>query len=182
VQHPEGEARDGRLVRVGADVRTWLPPRRDYVVTFAFPPCTNLARSGARWMKGKGIRGLIDGLELVERCRAICEWTEAPYLLENPVGTLSSYWRKPDYLFDPCDFDGYLPPDQQGADAYTKRTCLWTGGGFVMPPARRSEPALISPIWYAAPGDDRGDRRSVTPMGFARAVFGANQPAREHVA
>ena len=53
VQHPPGvEIRDypdsGRLVTVGADVLTWLPPRRDYLFVAAFPPCTDLAVSGAR--------------------------------------------------------------------------------------------------------------------------------------
>lgn len=41
------------LVRVGTDVRDWLPPRMDYVMAFAFPPCTHLAVSGARWFRKK---------------------------------------------------------------------------------------------------------------------------------
>src|SRR5262245_22406092 len=48
----------GNLVTVGADVRTWLPPRREYAAVFAFPPCTHLAVSGARWFQEKGIGAL----------------------------------------------------------------------------------------------------------------------------
>ena len=58
-------------------------------------------------------------------------------MLENPVGVLSSYWRKPDHTFDPCDYGGYLNP---AGDAYTKKTCLWTGGGFIMPKKKPVEP------------------------------------------
>jgi hypothetical protein len=98
----------------------------DLTFVAAFPPCTNLAVSGARWFKDKGLQGLIDGLEIVEACRKLCENSGAPYCLENPVSSLSTYWRKPDYKFDPWEFARYAPePD---ADAYTKRTCLWTGG------------------------------------------------------
>jgi hypothetical protein len=169
-QHEPGEHRDGNLVRVGADVCDWLPPRRDYLATFAFPPCTNLAVSGARWFRDKGISGLLDGLRVVEACRRICEWTDAPWMLENPVSTISTYWRKPDHLFDPCDFAG-LSDD---SEAYTKRTCLWVGGGFTMPRRSPVEPTLGSKMHYLPPSDERADLRSITPMGFARAVFLAN--------
>lgn len=176
IQHPHGEHRNGKLVRVGADVMTWLPPRRDYLAAFAFPPCTNLASSGARWFKAKGLAGLADGIRLVERCWRILEWTGAPCALENPVGTLATYWREPDYTFDPHEYAGFL--EDPSVEAYTKRTCLWTGGGFVMPGRRPVEASLGSKMHLLPPSDDRADLRSVTPMGFAKAVFAANTPRR----
>lgn len=169
-QHEHGVHRDGNLVRVGADVERWLPPLAKYRIVFAFPPCTNLAISGARWFPAKGLTGLADGLRTVEATRDICEWTGAPWMLENPVGTLASYWRKPDHTFDPCDFGGWVDGDR-----YTKRTCLWVGGGFLFPPPHPVEPTLGSKMHVVAPSDDRGDLRSVTPAGFARAVFEANE-------
>lgn len=172
MQHPEGMHRDGRLVRVGCDVTQWLPPLAEYRIAFGFPPCTNLANSGARWFKDKGLAGLASGLAVVEAVADRCEWTGAPWMLENPMGTLSTYWRKPDHAFDPCDFGGWV---DGGGDAYTKRTCLWTGGGFVMPPPRPVEPVLGSYMHRLPPTADRGDLRSVTPAGFARAVFEANE-------
>lgn len=123
LQHPSGITKDGNLVLVGGDILEWLPPRRDYAIVFAFPPCTNLAVSGARWFTDKGLAGLSSAISLVEKCRDICEWSGAPYMIENPVGTLSTYWRKPDHSFDPCDYGGWEPGDN-----YTKKTCLWTGG------------------------------------------------------
>lgn len=171
IQHPKGETVEGRLTKVGADLSNWLPPLDDYAAVFAFPPCTHLAGSGARWFKQKGLSALIEGLTLVEMARRVAEWSGAPYMIENPSGTLSTYWRKPDHIFDPCDYGGYLP---NGGDAYTKRTCLWTGGGFVMPERRTVEPTEGSKMHFLPPGPDRADLRSVTPEGFARAVYAAN--------
>lgn len=173
IQHEPGAERDGNLVHIGADVTTWLPPLRRYTAAVAVPPCTHLAISGARWFQDKGLGALIEGLTVVERCRQICEWSGAPYLIENPVGTLSSYWRKPDHMFDPFEYGGWVDGDD-----YTKRTCLWTGGGFVMPPKHAVEPTQGSKMHLMAPGPDRADRRSETPMGFALAVFHANQQER----
>lgn len=43
-----------------------------------------------------------------------------------------------------------------------------------MPPKRPVEPTQGSLMHLMSPSDDRADRRSATPMGFARAVFEAN--------
>ena len=170
-KHPFGICRDGNLVRVGTDIKTWLPPRKDYRIVFAFPPCTNLAVSGARWFKEKGLLGLASGLELIERCLDICEWSEAPYFIENPVSTISTYWRKPDFMFDPCDFGAYLNPP---GDAYTKKTCLWCGNGLHIPEPKPVVPIEGSRMHLLPPSEERSTIRAETPMGFAQAMFEAN--------
>jgi hypothetical protein len=162
----------GKWTQHAVDILDWLPPRDPVAICFAFPPCTNLAVSGARWFQDKGLRGLEDGIRLVRRCAEICQWTTAPWMLENPVSTLSTYWRKPDHKFDPCDFGGYMDPP---GDTYTKRTCLWTGNGFRFPDPRPVFPVEGSRMHYMSPSDTRGDDRSVTPEGFARAVYEANR-------
>jgi hypothetical protein len=174
-QHPTGEAREGNIIRVGEDIRDWLPPRERIAFVAAFPPCTDLAVSGARWFQGKGLGALRDAIDLFHRAARICEWSGAPYLIENPVSTISTYWRKPDYNFDPCDYAGYA--DDPAAEAYTKRTCLWTGGGFVMPEPQAVVPILGSMMHRLPPSDERANIRSKTPQGFARAVFHANYRA-----
>ena len=179
VQHPfpssDDPARPG-LVKWGYSVEAFGSLGGGVVehadIVFAFPPCTDLANSGARWFKDKGLRGLIDALEVVERCRTICERSGAPWMLENPVGQLSTYWRKPDLTFDPCEFAGWA--DDPDAEAYTKRTCLWVGGGFIPPQRKSVEPTLGSLFHRTPPSADRANIRSVTPSGFARAVFAAN--------
>lgn len=144
-----------------------------YHFAFAFPPCTHLAASGARWWKEKGLKSLIEGLTLVERCREIVESLGCPWMLENPIGALATHWRQPDEKFDPCDYGGYLEPE---GDAYTKRTCLWTGGGFVMPKPKPVFPIEGSKMHTMSKVPNRANIRSETPMGFARAVFEANAP------
>lgn len=159
----------GEIHYVGADMCEYIPPRAEYEIVFAFPPCKNMATSGARWFKQKGLDGLAEGIELVERARNIAEWSDAPWMIENPVSTLSTYWRSPDYTFHPYEYDGFTEQD----DAYSKKTCLWTSDGFVMP-----EPDAVEEyddrIHKMAPSEDRAEKRSMTPMGFANAVFAAN--------
>jgi hypothetical protein len=175
LQHKAGNQRDGNVVRVGANVREWLPPFAPVAMLFAFPPCTDVAVSGARWFKDKGLGALIAALENFDASLRLAEWTNAPYMIENPISTVSTYWRKPDYTFDPCDYGGYLRPP---SDAYTKKTCLWTGNGFVMPPRRTIFPDEGSRMHKLPPSAHRANLRSATPKGFAQAVFEANRARR----
>lgn len=174
IQHPKGETKEGRLTKIGADICTWFPPP-DTKVAFvmAYPPCTDMAVSGARWFKSKGLKRLAHAIEMVAACAEIAEAFGSPYFIENPVSTLATYWRKPDYTFHPHEYAGYLsdPSDE----AYTKKTCLWTGGGYVHPPTKSVKPSLGSKMHLLPPTDDRGDLRSVTPKGFAKAVYLSNR-------
>lgn len=155
---------DDGIVRVPEDIRIWgFPTEFDWV--FAFPPCTHLASSGARWWEDKGLSVLIESLELVNTCLEICKTAKVGWMIENPVGRLSTCWRKPDYTFDPCDY----------GDPYTKKTCLWTGGMFRMPDKTPVEPVLGSKMHYLPPSKNRARLRSETPMGFANAVYNANK-------
>ena len=71
----------------------------------------------------------------------------------------------------PANYGGYLDPP---GDEYTKRTCLWTGNGFVVPVPKPVFPVEGSRMHFIAPSQDRSDLRSETPTGFAKAVFLAN--------
>ena len=162
------------IVYSNADINDWIPVREivEDGVAFvaAFPPCDHLAVSGARWFAGKGLRALSDSIRLFERAAFWSEWFGAPYLIENPVSTISSYWRKPDHIFHPWEYCGLCPDD-----VYTIKTCLWTGGGFTMPPPQH--PDDVEPddrIHKAPPGPERAAFRSATPAGFAEAVAQAN--------
>lgn len=175
LQHPIRAPREERVGRgliryLWGDVRS-LPRIVGAAFVACAPPCTDLAVSGARDFAEKGLRRLIDALELVEACRIYCEWSDAPWMIENPVGRLSTAWRKPDYLFDPCDY----------GDPWTKKTCLWTGNGFVMPEKRPVEATEGSKMHLMAPSAERANLRSATPMGFARAVFAANARPTLHL-
>ena len=141
---------------------------------FGFPPCTDMAVSGARWFKDKYVKDPLfqaKGVMVAEQCRTIGRLSGAPYMVENPVSVLASAFGKPQHTFHPADYTAYEPGDN-----YTKKTCLWTGGGFQMP-APAKDHTLGAPdnrIHFASPGPERANFRSATPMGFARAVFEAN--------
>lgn len=136
---------------------------------FAFPPCTDLTFSGQRWRRENGPMATAEGFRLLAACWDLCRFYErergAFWLLENPKG-LPMSWCKPDHVFHPWHY----------GDNESKETHIWTGGGFVMPtPSVTDRPADVNEsVWKMAPSADRGQKRSLTPEGFARAVFQAN--------
>lgn len=179
IQHPMALGNGGVTEKDGVrqlhfDLsRPWLFPgdRNAIAIVFAFPPCDHLAVSGARWFKGKGLRALSRSIELFATATEFCEWAGAPYMIENPVSSIATHWRKPNAAFHPWQYTGFCQDDN-----YTKKTCLWTGNGFVMPPPY-PDVSLGEPdnrIHEAPPGSERKNFRSATPSGFARAVFEAN--------
>lgn len=163
---------NGSIRYVWGDVRSWRLHEsiRDRVlIAFAFPPCTNLAVSGARDFEKKSGWMLADALQIFDSVEVAFSFMNAPYMIENPVSRLSSHRRKPDYTFQPWQY----------GDMWSKRTCLWTGGGFKMPPPEHpSKPECVidSFILDFTPSADRADKRSETPMGFAQSVFESNKP------
>jgi len=169
IQHTKGEHKEGNIIKVGADMLNWLPPKGNIKFAAFYPPCTDVAVSGARWFKDKGIGALINALKLFEVSIKIAEWCEAPYYIENPVSTISTYWRKPNYTFHPYMY----------GDPYKKRTCLWTGGGFIMPIKNEVEPTQGSKMHLLPNTPERVEIRSTTPEGFANAVFKANNKLRK---
>lgn len=169
--------REGSILKFAGTVEDWLESPiaiGEIVAVFAFPPCTDMAVSGARWFETKRQADPMfqaKAVAVAEQCRTIGRLSGAPWFVENPVGVLSRVFGKPQHYFHPADYTAFEP-----ADNYTKKTCLWTGGGFVMPEPRR-DASLGDPddrIHRAAPGPERENFRSATPLGFARAVFEAN--------
>ncbi len=167
------------------------------VAVFGFPVCTDLAVSGtSRWASKAGVDRYFQAkaMQLVHECRMVGELSGAPWFIENPVSAISSIWRKPDHTFHPYEYGGYLPENDEHPlfpeyfpprDAYGKKTCLWTGGGFIMP---EKCPVGISEDQRLGQGQSKahnklGGRslrtkmiRSSTPRGFAVAVYQANRP------
>lgn len=134
----------------------------------AFVPCTHLATSGARWMRGKGLLALAGAIQLAGVAAELLDRTTCPGFIENPVSTLSTYWRKPDFRFHPHHFDRYCL-----ADNYTKNTCLWAFNGFQLPPHATTGREPDDRIHKAPPGPDRAAFRAATPAGFSEACFRA---------
>lgn len=181
-QHGPGATYADRVTRIGRiidDPMTWgvIRMNADRIAFMAaFPPCTDLAVSGARWFEHKrAIDPAVQfkAMQVVWQCHVIAEMLGVPYFIENPVSQISSYWRKPDHWFHPWHYAGLAPNDN-----YTKKTCLWSGGGFVMPPKCLLDGAgqPDDRIHKCPPSAERGNIRSATPEGFARAVYLSNAP------
>jgi len=200
-QHPIGEHREGNLVRVGLSIPdniaqqsillTELKNKWGTTVefVFGFPPCTDLAVSGACHFE---VKRFVDPLfhykatELALFVGRLGEYLGVPWAFENPISVLSTRYRKPDFMFHPWEYGGYLPVDDvhptypdyiAPRDAYPKKTCIWSGGGFVVP----SKSEVECPKGYSTQHKKLGGKsmktkniRSATPRGFAMAVFSAN--------
>jgi len=161
------------------------------VFGMAFPVCTDLAVSGAAHFERKRQADP----DFQEKAADYAKWCSyffqnfnAPYFIENPVSVLSTLWRKPDYMFHPYEYGGYIPEDEAEhpvwpeyiapRDAYPKKTCLWVGQGFRMPAPK---PVVVE-AGYSTQHRKLGGKsmktkniRSATPRGFAQAVFEANK-------
>ena len=182
IQHPPGIIEAGNVFHVGADicdcVSHWLPAGRPIAIAFGAPPCTHTAVSGAKHFRSKGPQGAAAAFRLIARVAELLDWFQCPYAWEQPVSVTSTYCGPPDHVFHPADYAGYL--DDPSQEAYTKKTCLWTGAGFIMPTPKPVEPIRVCAqgSWIQQLGGKSArtkNLRSATPNGFARAVYISNR-------
>ncbi len=93
------------------DVRTVLDIRWDMMI--AHPPCNHLAVSGARYFAEKREDGRQQ--QAIDFFMLLINAPIPMIAVENPVGIMSTLYRKPDQIIQPFMF---------GEDA-SKKTCLW---------------------------------------------------------
>jgi hypothetical protein len=94
--------------------------KRDWDLIISFPPCTYLTVTGNRWFNVERY-----GLSAIQRLKdkdfaveffMLFANANCPHIaIENPVGVMSSIWRKPDQIINPWQF----------GDPFEKKTCLW---------------------------------------------------------
>jgi len=87
--------------------------KQDFSLIIAFPPCTHLASSGARWFAEKRKDGR--QLRAIQFFMIFAWRTDIPIAVENPIGIMSTFYRKPDQIIQPWQF----------GHGETKATCLW---------------------------------------------------------
>ncbi len=135
------------------------------------PPCTHLCVSGNRWYgKGQAYNNRrIEAIEWTSRLWAAATQKSLYVAFENPVGVLSSVWRKPDQ---------YIQPWEYGHHEF-KKTGLWLNGGLpllqpsrIITPPDPGTPEYMSwqKVWRMSPGPDRGKLRSRFFEGIAKAM------------
>ena len=88
----------------------------EFDMLIAFPPCTHLSSAGAPSWKQKQKDGRQQ--EAINFVMKLYN-SDCPMIaIENPVGRLSTVWRKPDQIINPFEF----------GHPYMKKTCLWLRG------------------------------------------------------
>ena len=128
----------------------------DWDLMIAHPPCTHLCSSGARWFKGKGA----EQAHAVWFAKFLGNMAHIPRVaIENPIGVLSTQWRKPDQIIQPWQF----------GHGETKATCLWLRGLPKLEPTRIVE-GREARVHRMPPGPDRWKERSRTFTGIAEAM------------
>lgn len=143
----------------------------------AFPPCTYLTVTGNRWFNverygEKAIKRVEERKKAIFFFMAIVKSDCDRIAVENPVGVMSSNYRKPDQIINPYEF----------GDPYEKRTCLWLKGlpklkptNVVVPEERvRLKSGKTLPRWFCDAAKYNGYERSIvrskTFPGIAKAM------------
>lgn len=143
----------------------------------AHPPCTYLTTTGNRWFNiekygDKAIKRMQDRATAIEFFIAFTEAKCKHICIENPVGIMSTEYKKPTQIIQPYQF----------GDPYEKRTCLWLIGlkplvpTNIVVPLERTKYASgkTMPSWYAdaakLPKDERSRIRSKTFPGIGAAI------------
>lgn len=162
-------------------------------IMIAHPPCTFLSASGAGWLYHPDdkhlptqerrphplypnrIKDRDDAVEFVKRLYE----SDIPCIaIENPIGQLSSLWRKPDQIVQPWMF----------GDKASKSTCFWLKGLPKLIPTEivdkgeffefttKKGEVKKQPMWYfkalseAKTAEERRTLRSKTFQGMAKAM------------
>jgi site-specific DNA-cytosine methylase len=103
------------------DVTELLKQKWDLII--AFPPCTYLSSAQMGWYNvekygQKAIERAVYREESVEFFKMFAECDCEKVAIENPVGIMSTRFRKPDQIIQPWQF----------GDEAQKTTCLWLKG------------------------------------------------------
>lgn len=179
-------------IQLGIDILTWnyqdIPKDSVYGILNA-SPCTDFALSGARHFTKKDSNGTTaNSIKIAKKGLEIINYFQPEFwVLENPMTRIHKVIPEigeVKFKFDPCDFAGYLPIEQQNSERYNKKT--WLFGNFNEPIKKRLEPLQKhSPVWKKGNFDfkvsasdknkERANNRSKTPEGFSLAFYEANK-------
>lgn len=175
----------GGMLETGEEV--YINEKWDLMV--AHPPCTFLAVSGAKWYYHPNDKGLpvdqrrphpkfpnrVKDREIaVEFFMSLANSDIDHIAIENPIGIMSTRFRKPDQIVQPYHF----------GDKASKATCLWLKGLPLLEPTDIVEKGEFIEFgsgkklakWYSdaltktKTSEDRRRLRSKTFQGFAKAL------------
>ena len=155
----------------------WHRVNGKWDLIIAFPPCTYLTVTGNRWFNverygEKAIQRKKDREDAIKFFTAFANANCEKIAIENPIGCMSTVFRKPNQIIHPYMF----------GDTERKATCLWLKGLPELVPTNIVEPRIIkykngkgtdSP-WHietmGLPPKERAKMRSKTFPGIAKAM------------
>lgn len=143
----------------------------------AHPVCQFLTVTGNRWFNEEryGDKARQRKRDREDAIKFFMEFANADcdhICIENPVGVMSTVWRKPNQIIQPYMF----------GDPYEKKTCLWLKNLPLLeernpvdpPPRKKFASGKTMPEWYAdafkLPKEERSRLRSKTFPGIAKAI------------
>lgn len=154
----------------------------DWDLIIAHPPCTYLTVTGNRWFNverygDKAQQRLVNREKAIDFFMNFVNANCDKIVIENPIGCMSTRYRKPDQIIQPWMF----------GDNYSKSTCLWEKGVKPLEPIVKVQPELEwfdfidrngkkkrMPKWYSdawkLPAEERAKVRSKTFHGIAQAM------------
>ena len=143
------------------DIREVLDMDWDLII--AHPPCTYLAVSGNKWFKpeyeSKYPTRKQDRLDAIDFFMLFVNAKCDKIAIENPIGIMSSTYRKPDQIIQPWMF----------GHGETKATCLWLKNLPKLMPTNIVE-GREQRLHKLPPSKDRWKERSKTFQGIADAM------------
>lgn len=182
--HPEWHIKgDARLVANGrcsflTQDRTYHHIESKWDLILVHPHCTRLCNSGQRWLYwGNEEYRAKKRKEQEEAIEFFMFWTKVDcdrIAIENPMGIMSSLYRKPDFTYNPYDFEG---------ETECKKTGIWIIGDLPkLKPTRKiplPKEERTQGIWKAHFGNKKlawndpetAKLRSKTPGGVAKAMY-----------
>ena len=163
------------------DVTELLKEKWDMII--AFPPCTYLSSAQMGWYNvekygDKAVQRYKDKAEAIDFFMMFANADCDKIAIENPVGVMSSEFRKPDQIIQPWQF----------GDEAQKTTCLWlknlpklestkiVGKGEFVENKRKNGKIEQRPIWFKQgeawklTPEERRTARSKTFPGIAKAM------------
>lgn len=155
--HPEWHIKGDVLPLLNGNCRfqtmdgAWHEIEGRWDMIIAHPPCTYLTLSGNRWFDvekygDKAQKRLKDRTSAVNFFKKIAEADCEKIVIENPIGVMSSCYRKPDQIIQPWQF---AIMEEEKTE---KSTCLWLKGIPGLKPLHKEKPEMAYHEWETPDG------------------------------
>lgn len=164
-------AEDGSPYHYQGPVEDCLRYMGSFDLMIGHPPCTHLCSSGARHFAAKRADGRQQ--QGIDFFMMLANANVPRIAIENPVGIMSTIYRKPDQIIQPYQF----------GHRESKSTCLWLKGLPLLVPTD-----IVEPTWkknpdgtdYRDAGGSRYSEMHYNPAACAKARWDNQTPSGQN--